>query len=642
LVGDNTDAVQATVNGDPTAPGTPAPPIKKTQNNSSQTPQVVASQTNADGSSTHLVHVPPLISAAVKSSSNAPKIASGPGSFGPDNASQAVMNGESGQTGAASDGVGNGFGESSTAPPKQYGPFSTAQQKLGLTRPNNEAQSVGTPESNGAAPDLNAANTPGPDEMALKVGQQDNTVLPTLKPQGGSSKIAQWFARLQGKAGPTPAQGEPYTGPVTQPVPVNNPNLSPEQNLMLQEAVKNKNASDLATSEDHSPLGVLSKIAGRVGNTLEAVGGTPEERQIAEQRAEFGPKTALEIKALQNEQAYRQGMLSNTANRNASYEEKNAIQQQKNDASMRAKGYLPDPNGGYRAMTPEEILQDPQLSQNQELKQAAINAHNATAAAQNAIANFNTDPNNPRLKQMRDEAMARLAMAQAALNNAHMRLGLEATNQAMAGQRDLLTLGRNTQTGEILGQGPTAVPPTMLADQNQNPVPYKAQSVYDPTMTMKNAASRAKIVSDRLPSVIQEIQQNADKLGPVMGRFNEFYQGKIGMDDPNFAGLRADLVMISTGVALTHALGRLPDNLRVEFDKMINSPQQDPANIISVLARIKPYIDDMAKLGTPNQTGKTPPSAPKTPIHNAAAAGAGGPMSPADWKRNQIAAAGGQ
>ena len=95
--------------------------------------------------------------------------------------------------------------------------------------------------------------------------------------------------------------------------------------------------------------------------------------------------------------------------------------------------------------------------------------------------------------------------------------------------------------------------------------------------------------------------------------------------------------MISTGVALTHALGRLPDNLRIEFDKMINSPQQEPANIVSVLSHIKPYIDDMAKMGTPKQVSGT--NAPKTPIHKAAAGS--NTMSPAEWKA-QHAAAGGQ
>jgi hypothetical protein len=101
-------------------------------------------------------------------------------------------------------------------------------------------------------------------------------------------------------------------------------------------------------------------------------------------------------------------------------------------------------------------------------------------------------------------------------------------------------------------------------------------------------------------------------------------QGKVGMENPDMAGLRADLLMVSSAVALAHARGRLPENLREEFDRAINAPKQDPENLKAVLNHILPWMERMQKIG-----------------ENPGAAGAGvsgtGPakQSFADWKKSQ-------
>ena len=66
-------------------------------------------------------------------------------------------------------------------------------------------------------------------------------------------------------------------------------------------------------------------------------------------------------------------------------------------------------------------------------------------------------------------------------------------------------------------------------------------------------------------------------------------QGKVGLDNPKMAGLRADLLMMSSAVALMHARGRLPENLREEFDGAINAPKQTPENLIAVLNHINQW-----------------------------------------------------
>jgi hypothetical protein len=135
-------------------------------------------------------------------------------------------------------------------------------------------------------------------------------------------------------------------------------------------------------------------------------------------------------------------------------------------------------------------------------------------------------------------------------------------------------------------------------------------SQFAPTSQMKNVSAQAKLAAGQIPDIIKEVHDLGDSLGPVAGRWNEFMQGKVGTDNPAFAGLRADLMMQGTAVALAHARGRLPENLRVEFDTMINSPQQSPANIISVLTHIQPWLEKAGAMS--EQPINTPHVAPKS------------------------------
>jgi len=131
-----------------------------------------------------------------------------------------------------------------------------------------------------------------------------------------------------------------------------------------------------------------------------------------------------------------------------------------------------------------------------------------------------------------------------------------------------------------------------------------------PTTQERNVGAQAAIAAQGIPQVTAEITKLGDQLGPVMGRWNDFMQGRVGMDNPQFAGLRADLLMVSSAVALAHARGRLPENLRAEFDKMINSPKQTPENLNAVLNHILPWMQRMENIGGNETPGTTPNAAP--------------------------------
>lgn len=133
-------------------------------------------------------------------------------------------------------------------------------------------------------------------------------------------------------------------------------------------------------------------------------------------------------------------------------------------------------------------------------------------------------------------------------------------------------------TAQVIHPGQSVAPGTTTATQ------FGSQQV--PTTQQRNVGAQASLVHEQMPGLINEIQQNKDLIGPVAGRWNEFMQGKVGLDNPAMAGLRSDLLMMSSAVALMHARGRLPENLREEFDRTINAPNQTAENLVTSLQHI--------------------------------------------------------
>jgi hypothetical protein len=133
-----------------------------------------------------------------------------------------------------------------------------------------------------------------------------------------------------------------------------------------------------------------------------------------------------------------------------------------------------------------------------------------------------------------------------------------------------------------------------------------------PTAQVRNVEAQAQVAVDGIPTVVAEIDKLKDQLGPVSGRRNQFMQCGVGMENPALAGLRADLLMVSSAVALAHARGRLPENLREEFDRAINAPKQDPENLKAVLNHILPWMQHMTNMTEPNSQPQTASSASAT------------------------------
>ncbi len=149
--------------------------------------------------------------------------------------------------------------------------------------------------------------------------------------------------------------------------------------------------------------------------------------------------------------------------------------------------------------------------------------------------------------------------------------------------------GEGGGTVQRIGVGGTVAPGAQTA--------AGVNSANTPTMTQRTAAGRAQTVVEMAPEVLGRIDAMAPKLGPIEGRWEEFMQGKVGMDNPDFSALRSDLLMLSSAVALAHAQGRLPENLREEFDRAINAPQQTAANLKATIQTMIPWLKKVQEQG---------------------------------------------
>jgi hypothetical protein len=175
------------------------------------------------------------------------------------------------------------------------------------------------------------------------------------------------------------------------------------------------------------------------------------------------------------------------------------------------------------------------------------------------------------------------------------------------------------------------VEPGQTAPANAQ-TPQGFNTTNTPTMTQRTAAGRAGTVIEMAPEIMGRLDSMKDKIGPLMGRWDQFMQGKVGLDNPDFAALRSDLLMMSSAVALAHAQGRLPENLRQEFDHAINAPRQSADNLKATITTMLPWLKSMQAQGQlsghPTQGGAIRARDPQGRLHEAPA----GTALPAGWK----------
>jgi hypothetical protein len=401
-------------------------------------------------------------------------------------------------------------------------------------------------------------NTPSPSTDAVLdatsgAAQESKAGMPTLANQ---HPFLRKLGSLFGLTGPEPEAGALYTGPST-----------PAQK---QSALQ-------------------SFIARVTGGLAMGAAHTPQEQEIVQRQIQFPQELelqrrqqALELQRLQNERDWREGMLGEKVRHETATEgigQQNAdtrLAKLQNDQYQFSQGMIP-----IDATAARVLFNNPAMAgRNVPFKvYEAMLKRNDFEHVETPDGTYYVNKRNPQEGYKLSDGSVKMAMANAMAGRAALQ-GWTPVNDAQGN-----TVGW-TQPGSGNFRSASSVPG--ITQNVGDVIPPK------PTGTMRNIAGQAQIAANGIPDVIREIDALGDSLGPVAGRWNEFIQGKVGTDNPAFAGLRADLLMVSSAVALAHARGRLPENLREEFDQMINAPQQDPENIKAVLSHILPWMQNVA------------------------------------------------
>jgi hypothetical protein len=190
--------------------------------------------------------------------------------------------------------------------------------------------------------------------------------------------------------------------------------------------------------------------------------------------------------------------------------------------------------------------------------------------------------------------------------NKKVDLGVHFEKPSESGMITMIAPDPNTPGGGIvqrLGAGAHITPGSQTA--------AGVNSMNTPTTNQRTAAGRAETVIAMAPEVLSRIDAVGSQMGPIAGRWNDFMQGKVGAPNEQFAALRSDLLMMSSAVALAHAQGRLPENLRQEFDHAINAPNQTPENLKATINTMIPWLQQVQSQG--ERPGAQPAAHPAAP-----------------------------
>ena len=152
-----------------------------------------------------------------------------------------------------------------------------------------------------------------------------------------------------------------------------------------------------------------------------------------------------------------------------------------------------------------------------------------------------------------------------------------------------------TQGGAIpKAKGGGSAPRTVTNAQGQ-PLIGKG-AITGTTRTMVETAPKVLDLVNRLRGQIQQLQQTG-QLGPGMGRWNDFWSGKIGSPNPEFRAMKTNADLLSTLLMRMHVGARGGEQIMEHFDKMIDAGKQSPENMLATLDQLTAYAKDVAGAG---------------------------------------------
>ena len=145
----------------------------------------------------------------------------------------------------------------------------------------------------------------------------------------------------------------------------------------------------------------------------------------------------------------------------------------------------------------------------------------------------------------------------------------------------------------------------LIAQEHEAGATSRAGMAQDPnklTNAMKTMKQTAQATLPEIDAALDETEKVKGMLGPVSGRWNDFWQGKVGAGDPAFAHYKDEVAFVSTAVTLAHARGRMSNELFEHFQQMFDAGKQDADNMKEALTVAKEWLTGYANMGEPGST----------------------------------------
>lgn len=135
-----------------------------------------------------------------------------------------------------------------------------------------------------------------------------------------------------------------------------------------------------------------------------------------------------------------------------------------------------------------------------------------------------------------------------------------------------------------------------------------ASSLNIPTSTTRTMAETAPKVVDLVDRSLTSIDRQIASLGPAAGRWSEFWTGKVGAPNPQFAELRTNVGLLQTLLMRMHVGARGGQQLLSHFKDLIDAGKQSPENLRAALGTIRAYAKDVGAAVPIGNVGRlTPP-----------------------------------
>lgn len=134
-----------------------------------------------------------------------------------------------------------------------------------------------------------------------------------------------------------------------------------------------------------------------------------------------------------------------------------------------------------------------------------------------------------------------------------------------------------------------------------------------PTSQSRAMAEMAKTIMPATEDLVSQVNHLKEKVGPGKGRWNQLWVNRVGMNDPEFAGLDTDLDLFASALVRTHFGARGGQGYREELRKQF-SQAQTPEDLISRIEHANDWIVGYAKMAgdksiksaLPSTTSKVP------------------------------------